>query len=404
MFKKTLGSFLLALHNIRSHFFHTVLSVLGIVIGVAALVAILSLIDGMEKFAKKQISTTTSLNAIVIRTNTQKQINNVYVQKDTFTVLTYPHFIEVQKAISKPATTYIRWRATDQVAFGDSLQPVGVWISAMGSAISPYTKAITGQLFTEKEVEERAAVVVVNRQFALAVLKDTVSVIGQTLVYKDKTLRISGVYSGSDERNPSMVFPFTLLATEETRGNPPEIVVDVESTLDVNPVKDEITAWLKKKFPDDDLNVFTNNVRLEQAEKGFRLFRVIMGMIVGISVLVGGIGVMNVLLISVTQRTVEIGVRKAVGASRRDIILQFLAESITISAFGSLLGLILGIAGTMVAVPVINAITKVPFQAAYTLDTFLIISIIAVVIGIVFGTYPAIRASRLDPVEAIRRE
>ena len=113
---------------------------------------------------------------------------------------------------------------------------------------------------------------------------------------------------------------------------------------------------------------------------------------------------MNVLLISVTQRTAEIGVRKAVGATRKDIIFLFLAESITVSAFGSFVGLIVGILGTMVSIPVINAITKIPFRAAYTLDTLLIISTIAIFIGILFGTYPALRASRLDPVEAIRRE
>jgi putative ABC transport system permease protein len=113
---------------------------------------------------------------------------------------------------------------------------------------------------------------------------------------------------------------------------------------------------------------------------------------------------MNVLLISVTERTAEIGVRKAVGANKRDIILQFLSESITISLFGSLLGLVLGILGTMAIVPIVKSMTGVPFQAAYTLNTLMIISILSVVVGIVFGTYPAMRAARLDPVEAIRRE
>ncbi len=130
----------------------------------------------------------------------------------------------------------------------------------------------------------------------------------------------------------------------------------------------------------------------------------VLGLIVGISVVVGGIGVMNVLLISVTERTAEIGIRKAVGANRRDIILLFLSESITVSAFGSFLGLVFGVGATMIIIPIVKSVTKVPFQAAYTLNTFVIIAIISLLVGIIFGTYPALRASKLDPVEAIRLE
>jgi putative ABC transport system permease protein len=92
------------------------------------------------------------------------------------------------------------------------------------------------------------------------------------------------------------------------------------------------------------------------------------------------------------------------GAKRKDIMLQFLSESVTISAFGSGLGLIFGILSTLAIVPIIKAFVPVPFEASYTWSTLIIIAIISVLIGIVFGTYPAMRASRLDPVEAIRRE
>ena len=205
---------------------------------------------------------------------------------------------------------------------------------------------------------------------------------------------------------PEAFVPITLLSPNELYDSPAEVIIMADQVGDVPKLKDQVDAWLKKNYPTGyaDLVIITNEFRVGQAAKGFLLFRVIMGLIVGISVIVGGIGVMNVLLISVNERTVEIGIRKAVGATRKDIKLQFLAESIAISAFGSLLGLIAGVLGTMIIIPIVKAITEVPFQAAYTANTLMVISVVALLVGIVFGTYPAVRAARLDPVEAMRRE
>src|SRR5689334_18866020 len=108
MFRRLVQSFLLALGNIRSNLFHTVLSVLGIVIGVAALVSILSLIDGMEEFARAQITQTTSVNAIIIQTNSSREINGVKLKKDTFSVLDYEHFCELRGGLTKPADGMLR--------------------------------------------------------------------------------------------------------------------------------------------------------------------------------------------------------------------------------------------------------------------------------------------------------
>jgi putative ABC transport system permease protein len=134
------------------------------------------------------------------------------------------------------------------------------------------------------------------------------------------------------------------------------------------------------------------------------LFKVIMGLITGISVLVGGVGVMNVLLITVTERTREIGVRKAVGARRRDVVAQFLAEAVAVSGVGSLIGLGLGLAVVFAAAPVLRAATDVPFYAAVTPQTLAVVAAVAVAVGVVFGTYPALRAARLRPADAIRHE
>jgi putative ABC transport system permease protein len=405
MLKKIGDSFQLAIQNIRSRFFHTLLSVLGIVIGVAALVAILSLIDGMEEYAKEQIATTTSLNGVVVRSNTTRVVNDVSVKRDTFGIIRYDDLPAARKVISKPATFYLLAHGAAQVNFEADSIAIGTRITATAVAIAPAVKKpVSGRLFSEEDLAKKNMVILVNRPFIRAVSLDSATILGKTVTFQGRGYRIVGVFKGVDEKSPHVVIPITLLSPEQLMGNPPELVIDVTSTLDVNAVKNEISAWLKKQFPADDFSVIANDQRLKQAEQGFLLFRVTMGMIVGISVLVGGIGVMNVLLISVTQRTTEIGVRKAVGANKKDIAFLFLAESITVSAFGSFLGLVLGILGSMVAVPIIKALTNVPFRTAYTLDTLLIISITALVIGIVFGTYPALRASRLDPVEAIRRE
>lgn len=404
MLKKITSSFLLALHNIRSHFFHTLLSVLGIVIGVAALVSILSLIDGMEDYANKQITETTSLKAIIIRSDAYKRVNTIRVRKDSFDILQPDDLKDLR--LSHPASIYIRRSSVAVIQVNDST--IGTNITATGVGIGPKVKAVKGRVFSTEDIEGKKEIALINEVFckqAWPVLPME-KVIGKSLTIGERTLVIQGILSNEATTAPHLVVPISLLTKEELQSNPPELVVEAENVEHVPALKEEVLQFLKSKYThyQEDFSIFTNETRVKQAAQGFLLFRVIMGLIVGISVLVGGIGVMNVLLISVTERTVEIGIRKAVGANRTDIMLQFLSESVTVSAFGSFLGLVFGILGTMAAIPIIRAITEIPFYAAYTWNTLAIISGVALVVGILFGTYPAIRASKLDPVEAIRRE
>ena len=408
MFKKISSSFVLAIHNIRSNFFHTVLSVIGIVIGVASLVAILSLIDGMEKFAQDQISRTTSLKAIVIQTQMNKRVDGVSLRKEKVQSLTYDDFQSLKSALTPLHSRAMLWQIT-----GREISVVGdtAVIASNTTGLSNLDTsfvAIEGHILSEADFKNGERKAVMTVALAKKFVKDTTtykSLINKDIALGTDTLKIIGIVRSSHARNPELFFPIKRIPEKEFQVSPTLAMIEATQVTDVQKIKGEILDWLKNRFGDkNDFVVNTNEFRVEQAAQGFMLFRLIMGLIVGISVLVGGIGVMNVLLISVTERTAEIGVHKAVGANKRDIILQFLSESITISLFGSFLGLILGILGTMAFVPIIKSITKVPFQAAYTLNTLIVISVLAVVVGIVFGTYPAMSAARLDPVEAIRRE
>jgi putative ABC transport system permease protein len=405
MFRKLFNSFALAFANIRSNVLHTFLSVLGIVIGVAALVSILSLIDGMEEFARDQISQTTSLNAIIIQTEAYKRVNEVRIRKDSISIIDYERFKQLTANLSKSAKPHIRATASGEATLASG-KKIGALLLATSTTLEPTCVVAAGSTFTEEDLNEKKSDAVVNHAFLKAAGLTEATALETTITLNNKPHIIKGILQEDVVNTPKIYFPITTLSETELQATPPEIILEAEKTEEIPALKTDINTWLEKHDKDAKQNfrVITNEFRIEQATKGFLLFRVIMGLIVGISVLVGGIGVMNVLLISVTERTAEIGIRKATGANRRDIMLLFLSESITVSAFGSFLGLVLGVFGTMVIIPIIKAITEVPFQAAYTWNTFFVITTLSILVGIVFGTYPAIRASRLNPVEAIRHE
>jgi len=409
MLRNTFQSFGLAIQNIRANLFHTFLSVLGIIIGVAALVATFSLIDGLEKFAREQIATQTSVNAIVVETQTDKFINNLSVRKDTFQVIDYERYARFRA--NAPLVT----RASLHNSFNREIKVIGK-DSAIGAMIQciaerpPSDTILThGQLFSATSFSGREPVVVVNTHLAklIAGQEDLSTVLGQSFSALGHTLRIVGVVKDKKKESPPMAFvPISLLSNQDLHRSPPSLLFEVAKTEEVTILKTQIETWLKQEYGEQskDFAIHSQDFWIDQTAKGFLIFRIIMGLIIGLSVLVGGVGVMNVLLISVNERTAEIGLRKAVGAKKGDIRRLFLAESITVSAFGSLVGLLLGAGFAMAAIPIIRFFADVPFSAVLTWNTFFIIASVAIIIGIIFGTYPAIKAARLDPVEALRRE
>lgn len=405
MFKKIYFNFAQALENIRSNFFHTLLSILGIVIGVAALVAILSLIDGMEKFAKDQISNTTDLKNIMIRTQTHRTINNIRIKKDTFDFLNFQDWKALQETLKNKTKSHLYHRQTSELEVQALPKTIAATVIGVTPKLPGSEVLSAGRNFTQQDYDNHSRVTIINHALAKLIIQteDESKLIGRTIRHKDLDLVVIGIVKES--HSPALFIPFTIIPENIFKQIPPEIMVESASVEEVPELKTQINNWLANRYPGKmDFEIITNDFRVKQVVKSFMLFRIVMGLIVGISVLVGGVGIMNILLMSVTQRTAEIGIRKAMGANRADIIRLFLAESITLSLFGSLLGLGLGMLMTSIFIPIIKAFTEISFHAVYSWNTLLTIVIIAIVIGIVFGTYPARRAALLNPVVAIHRE
>ena len=409
MLRNTLQSFGLAIQNIRSNLFHTFLSVLGIVIGVAALVATFSLIDGLEKFARDQIASNTSVNAIAVSTETEKTINHLSVRKDTFQILNYERYTRFRNNAPMIKRANLDNSYNREISVSGMDSTIGAMIRSAAETPWGDTSITHGQNFPATAFSGREPVAVINTQLAKLITgnADLNLAVGRSFSIFGSNLRIVGIAkSKNDEAPPMACIPISILSFSDLQRSPPRMVIEVGKTEDVPVVKAQVEAWIKTEYgaQNNDFLVQSQDFWIDQATMGFTIFRVIMGMIIGLSVVVGGVGVMNVLLISVTERTAEIGLRKAVGAKKSDIRRLFLAESITVSAFGSLLGLILGACFAMAAMPIIRFFADVPFNAVLTWNTFFIICTVAIFIGVIFGTFPAIKAAKLDPVEALRRE
>jgi putative ABC transport system permease protein len=244
---------------------------------------------------------------------------------------------------------------------------------------------------------------VVSASLAARLAPDA-SAVGRTVVVDGAGAVVVGVLDGGPDGPHRAVGPFAAFA--EADGPAPTLAIHAARAETVGALTAEIRDWLDGRFPDGRaaFEVASYEARAEQFRQGMLLFKLVMGLITGVSVVVGGVGVMNVLLMTVTERTREIGVRKAVGARRRDVVAQFLAEAVAVSGVGSLIGLGLGLAVVFAAAPVLRAATEVPFYAAVTPQTLAVVAAVAVAVGVVFGTYPALRAARLRPADAIRHE
>ena len=400
-----LKSVLIALQNIRANPLHTFLSTLGIIIGVAALVGILALGDGLEQTGREQLRETTSLNFLEISTKQSKIVDGIRVSISNPPKFSLKQAQYLSQKYDGKAITEFVLRDTGEIEYKDSTMAAHIQGNMDSGLFFAMDSLFEGRYISENDVIASENVAVVTYQIASYLTSDSPrEIIGDSLKIKNNSFQIIGILSEKEVDEQRIYVPVTSFM--EMTDNYPRLTLKVDKAEEIPGMEAEVKAWLDSTFEEGNngFNIMSNRARIEQFSKGILLFKLIMGAITGISVLVGGIGVMNVLLISVTERTKEIGIRKATGAKKKDIVLQFMAESVTVSFVGCVAGWVIGILGIFTFVPIVNALTDLQFNAALGFGTVLVILVIAMLVGVLFGTYPAWRASQLDPIDAIRHE
>ena len=254
------------------------------------------------------------------------------------------------------------------------------------------TELASGRYIIDADVENRSAVCVIGPDLAEDLFGNT-NVVGNTLHVNGRMFKIVGVLEGTSS---TLVLPFTLAQRMLEATSITSFYVSATDSTVVSAAQTAVERFLYKKYQDDSTySIMNQEEMLEAMEETAGTLSLMLGGIAGISLLVGGIGIMNIMLVSVTERTREIGIRKAIGAKRRNILLQFLIESVVLSGMGGLLGLVLG------------------YGLMHLLESYMGMSVTAsagvaqlamgfsMFVGVVFGLYPANKASKLKPIDAL---
>jgi putative ABC transport system permease protein len=404
------SSLAVGLEALRANPLRTLLSTLGVVMGVAAMVSVLSIGDGVEAFAREQIENTTDLLGISVSSRTTTNIDGQFVRRPDaiqFTRADAESLLAVVKGETKTAMTTMG-AALVQLDSGTAPRGfgmVGVLSTHFAGAELPF---IAGAPFADTDT----AVVVLNARAAGVVARDSLApekALGATVVFNGNAHRVVGVVQGGNDPRAQLAafVPVDDAARSMTGMRAPAILFAAPAIEDVDRMRKEAESWLEARYGatwKDRAQVETNQARVKQVATGMLVFKLLMGAITGVSLLVGGIGIMNVLLAAVAERTREIGIRKAMGARNRDILVQFLSESVTITSFGATIGVALGLGIAFLTAWIMRVQTKAPVEAAVTPATILVVAGLSVAIGLTFGLYPARRAAGLSPIDAIRHE
>lgn len=403
--KNLLKVALKALNNNKMRCF---LTMLGVIIGVGAVIAMLAIGQGSKNSIRSQISEMGS-NMIMIFPGAERR-GGVRQSSEDMQTLKPADYEALRNQSTLIANITPSVNSSGQWIYGNNNYP-----SQLQGVNSEFLEirqrnVTNGEMFTEEDVKRAAKVTVLGKTLVDNLFPDGTDPIGKVVRFGSIPMTVIGVLDekgyntmGQDQDNIALA-PYTtvmkrVLATDYLQGIQASAINEENTEATIAEITDILRTQHKLKDEDEDNFTIRSMQELaEMIESTSAMMTILLAAVASISLLVGGIGIMNIMIVSVTERTREIGLRMSIGAPGRAIMMQFLIEAIIISVTGGVLGILLGAFATWM----ISAIAHWPvvIEASSVVLSF----IVCTVIGIIFGFYPAAKASKLDPIEAIRYE
>lgn len=405
-----IASFFEALESLSSNKLRSGLTILGIVIGVAAVIAMISIGRGAENSITGSIQGIGTNLLFVFRGGSADVRNpqpitlgDVNAISDPFQAPSVAHVAAILQGQAK-----VTYAGESQVTTVEGITPE--------YAIVRNYHTTEGEFISEEHMLGRSSVALLGPDIADKLFGRKAGIVGETVRIEGQPFRVIGIleskggssFSNQDDR---VLIPLTTAQTRlfhrSNRDQVDLLMVEAISADAVPSASDQVAQVLryrhKTKIGEDDFTILTQQDFLDTARTITNILTIFLGGIAAISLLVGGIGIMNIMLVSVTERTREIGLRKALGARKIDILVQFLTESAALSLVGGIIGILLGW-GISFVVGRIAAANNANINPSIGIDTILLATLFSTAVGLFFGLYPANRAASLEPVEALRYE
>ncbi len=390
-------SFKMAVKAIAGNKMRSFLTILGVVIGVVAIVVLVSIGQGANSSVVESIE---GMGTNLITANINARRMNP-IDLDSLNELAQNENISYVAPISTVSGTVKAGAATydDGVVQGTTpgYESIRNWTVA------------EGRFLQQPDIDNRSFVAVIGSEAATE-MYGTTHAVGETFSLNGYTITVVGVLaevgsSASGSNDNQILIPFTLAQRLSNQTSISSFYVSAASSAQVGQAQTAVESYLEKAFASYNTNsfgtqysVFNQSEMLSTLSETTNTLTLMLGGIAAISLLVGGIGIMNIMLVSVSERTREIGIRKAIGAARGNILMQFLIESLVVSLMGGLMGLAISVVAVNALAPVLQMTLTIPVNVAWMAIAF------SVFIGVVFGMYPANKASKLRPIEALHYE